>query len=130
MRSCRELARTSSGRLHLQQRDRRLHVDLYLQRVMTRDKIVALGYFGSVPRCNNRLRKLLDHGYLRRYEAASRGSGSQALYGADRESCQIIAGHLDLELNEVARATRDDVPPLFLDHTLGLVDLRIRFERE
>jgi hypothetical protein len=97
---------------------------------MSRDQIITLGYFGSVPRCNNRLKQLLDHGFVRRYRHLSRGSASQALYSLGGEGSILVSDRLDIELDEVVQQTRRDAPTLFLEHTLGLVDLRIEFTRE
>jgi len=113
----------------LRARDRSLLLDLFLHRVVSRDQIIALGHFMSVPRCNNRLRRLLDHGYVRRYSHAARGSGSQALYCLGRTSAPVVARILDLALLEVKSQVERDAPTMFLEHTLGLVDLRIEFDR-
>lgn len=117
------------GKCVLRDRDRRLLADLFLHRTMSRDQIIALGHFGSVPRCNNRLRHLLDHGYVRRYKHSARGSGSQALYCLGRSGAPVVAERLDLPIEEVRLQTERDAPTMFLEHTLGLVDLRILFGR-
>lgn len=116
-------------RLVLQERDKRLLTDLFLHRTMSRDQIIALGFFGSVPRANNRLRKLLDHGFVRRHTHSARGSGSQALYRIGRAAAPCVASALDFPLDEVRWHAERDAPALFLEHTLGLVDLRIAFEQ-
>ncbi len=130
MTSCHSRVKASSAKLCLQERDKTLLADLFLQRLMSRDQIIELGYFGSVPRCNNRLKKLVDHGFIRRHEFSSWGSGSQSLYGPGQAATQIIASKLGLDISDVIGQTRRDVPPMLLAHTLGLVDLRIRFDRD
>lgn len=121
--------RESKGltRCSLRNRDRRLLSDLFLHRVVSRDQIIALGHFGSVPRCNNRLKHLLDHGYVRRYRHLARGSGSQALYCLGCNGAAIVSELLDLELEEVKLQAERCAPSMFLEHSLGLVDLRILF---
>ncbi|MBI5708228.1 MAG: replication-relaxation family protein [Armatimonadetes bacterium] len=125
MASCRESQKPT--RCELRARDLKILADLFLHRVMSRDQLIALGYFGSVPRCNNRLRKLQDHGYVRRYCHLARGSGSQALLSLGRSAAAIIANHLELPEEDVRLQAGRDAPTMFLEHTLGLVDLRILF---
>ena len=129
MKLVRERSGPADKNCVLQDRDRRLMVDLFLHRTMSRDQIVGLGYFGSVPRCNDRLRRLLDHGFVQRYQHSSRGSGSQALYRVGKGARAYVAGAVEVPVEEVTWQVEKDSPVLFLDHTLGLVDLRIAFGR-
>lgn len=120
------LSKTSdSPRCVLQARDRQLLADLFLHRVMSRDQILDLGYFHTVPRCNNRLRKLLVAGLVRRRTSVARGSASQALYQVGKAAVPHICLSLDLGADEVTRIVVQGTANLALEHTLGLVDLRI-----
>lgn len=128
MSGCRSES-SESGSVRLQERDQRLLVDLFLQRVLTRDQIIGLGHFCSVPRCNDRLRKLLCSGLVRKYRQDTR-IGSQTLYGVGPRSGPTIGPRLEIDIDEIQNVIRREVAPLALEHTLLLTDLRIQFERE
>jgi hypothetical protein len=71
----------------------------------------------------------LDHGYVKRYPVPAWGNSSQRLYGAGPAASKVVADSLDLDTCEVLAQIRQQAAPLFLEHTLGLVDLRIAFQQ-
>lgn len=103
---------------------------LYAHRVLTRDHLIRLGLFGSVPRCNARMLRLVEAGWAKRYRHALRGAGAQGLYGLAPSAVEAVANRLGADANDVSRWARRSVAPLFLEHTLRLADLRIVFEQE
>lgn len=113
----------------IQPRDQALLVDLYLQRVLTRDQVIGLNHFRTVVRCNARLRKLASVGYLAKLTFAARGSGSQTVWCLGKGAAKIVADQLDTDVGNIARAVASPVPAALLDHTLLLTDTRIWFER-
>ena len=127
MKNCQKQEKPNRG-FSLQERDKRLLVDLFASRVMSRDQIIETGYFSSVPRANNRLAMLVRQGFVSRYLHETRGAGSQALYRAGRKAKSIVAGGLGYESETVSVQLGQGEAPMHLEHTLGLVDLRVLFE--
>lgn len=117
-------SRPSSG-LRLTGRDERLLLDLYASRLLSRDQILRLGYFGSVQRCNMRLLKLRLAGFVRRLEKPYGVSGGQSLYLPGRGAALLACRHLGSEKSEALRVCRDGVSPVFLEHTLRATDFRV-----
>jgi|GEM_PF-1618081 len=114
----------------LQGRDIRLVLDLFASRGMSRDQIISLGYFNSIPRANARLCKLVRHGFLNRFIHLARGTGSQSLYRAGMAAAKLIGSTFELDHKSVHLQLRRDNAPLHLPHTLKLVDLRILFSSQ
>lgn len=110
-------------------RDVEIAADLFAHRALSRDQLIALGRFGSVPRCNARMARLVLAGWARRFEHALRGSRAQHLYGPGPAAAPKIAERLGAGLEDVLGPCRRSVAPLFLEHTLALGDLRIVFEK-
>jgi hypothetical protein len=99
---------------------------LYDERALTRSQIVALGFFGSNQRANARLKRLLDHGLVRRL-SIGRGVGCESIYGiGPRATALLAAGGIDLA--EVRNISRRRSGPTFLEHGLACVDFRIALE--
>ena len=78
------------GNLVLTKRDEDLLVDLFLHQAMDRGQLQEL-HFSSVARCNLRLRKLFDHGYLARDFHPMAPYGSQGIYRIGRKAASVIA---------------------------------------
>jgi hypothetical protein len=105
--------------LALTERDRAVVSEVTRFGVMSRDQLMRLKFFSSKTRANDRLKRLVDEGYL-----ASRRQPLPA--GGPR--CVYLAGRL-LTDERVARKRFADVSALFIDHQLGLVDIRLAFEQ-
>ena len=102
--------------MRLTSRDRRLMKDMALSLVLSRDQILALGYFTSVTRANTRLRELRAEGIVRRIETPffaqslyAVGPGAEVLLG-DRIA-RIVAGRTG--------------SPRFLQHALCTTSVRL-----
>jgi len=106
--------------MELTERDRRLLNDLALHRVMTRDQLIALGYFPCVKRANRRLLTLLEAGLLERVRLNHCLLPKQAVYRASHAAQSI----LDPRVAAVLRAR--GISALQLDHALSVVDARIK----
>ncbi|BDI31464.1 hypothetical protein CCAX7_35150 [Capsulimonas corticalis] len=107
-------------------RDDSLLLDLFLCRVMSRSQIQSL-HFGSVPRCNGRLRQLFDWGYASRYYMPTAPYGAQALYslgiaGVPRVSRLLGSQGLELSASDV-RAQRCRPALSLMEHTLAIADV-------
>jgi hypothetical protein len=101
------------------ERDRAIVREVARFGVMSRDQLVRLKFFASKTRANDRLKRLVDVGYL----AARR----QPLpVGGPR--CVYLPGRLVVDGRD-ARRRFADVSDLFLAHQLGLVDIRLAFEQ-
>lgn len=108
----------------LTERDEELIRDVVSATVMTRDQVLALGYFSSLCRANTRLKELCQHGYLRRVEGTRLGS-RQTLYAGDAKAASVVAPSMEKEEKEVAKRLRQAPGLLFLEHTLRITDVRI-----
>jgi protein involved in plasmid replication-relaxation len=86
--------------------------------VMTREQLMRLRFFSSKTRAKDRLKRLVDAGYLDARRQALPTGGPRFVY---------LPGHLTGEPRE-ARKRLTEVSDLFLAHELGLVDIRIAFE--
>lgn len=114
--------------MRLEARDRQLLCDLFLNRAMARSQIQVL-YFGSVQRCNARLRLLFDHGFLTRYYPPAALFGAQAIYSVGRAAVPVVARDLEIEVSEVNRLLRGGPTPTFIEHTLATVDIWLGFRK-
>ncbi len=121
--------REVDGGLHLQERDRKLLADLFLHQAMSRRQLQTL-YFGSVPRCNARLRQLFDHGYLARFFPPEAPFGAEAVYLPGTKAAGIVAADLGMDISSVRRRCRGDRSGLYLQHALAVVDFRIALQSE
>jgi len=115
------------SRLRLTDRDRKLICDVFLHRAMTRLQIQTL-FFGSLSRCNLRLRMLYDHGYLARHFPPEAPYGAQAAYTAGKAAAELVARSLEMDETEVIRLCRED-PPSYLAHTLAVVEWRLALQK-
>jgi len=119
---------TRSSRIHLTERDEVLLCDVFLQRVITRKQLNALGYFGSTTVGNTRLRALFDAGYLRRTFAATGGYATEALYLLGSAAIDVVSARLGVERSEVARIIRTE-SPAFTEHCRAISEVRIAFQK-
>ena len=88
--------KTERGKLWLMERDELLLTELFVHQVMSRGQLQEL-YFGSVPRCNARLRKLFDHGYVTRDFHPMAPYGTQGIYRIGPKAMTIVAQRLDMD---------------------------------
>src|SRR5436190_16367037 len=87
--------------------------------VMTRDQLIRLRFFSSKTRAKARLKRLVDAGYLDRRQQSLAVGGPRFVY---------MPGHLAVDARDVRKRLTELSDP-FLAHELGLVDIRIAFER-
>lgn len=102
-------------------------------RALTSFQIAALFFPPSTTgapssRCLERLRRLVQAGYLRRLEQPSLLSDGRKpfVYSASRQGAELLAGRLGQTIEEIGwRGTDSQVSPLFLEHLLATNDFRI-----
>jgi hypothetical protein len=127
------IASPSAG-LILGERDEALLADLLLNRVMTRAQIQEL-HFGSVQRCNDRLRRLFDWEYVSRYYLPSAPFGSQALFSLGKAGVARAVRAIEAQFDCIAISDADVRiqcmrPTLsLLEHTLAIADVYIALKR-
>jgi hypothetical protein len=97
-------------------RDARLARDLALSRLLSRDQILALGYFGSVTRLNARMRGLRASGMVSVLETPFFG---QHLYVAGRNAAPVCGEPVASLILE------KDPSPRFVRHAMAVTDLRV-----
>ena len=105
--------------LALTDRDRRVLVEVTRFGAISREQLMRLGLFGSKTRANERLHKLVLHGYLVAKRQALDAGGPRLIYlpGPEIRDTQIV------------RKRFTEASELFLSHQLGLVDIRLAFEQ-
>ena len=113
--------KTERGKLWLMERDELLLTELFVHQVMSRGQLQEL-YFGSVPRCNARLRKLFDHGYVTRDFHPMAPYGTQGIYRIGPQAMTIVAQRLDMDAAYVKQLCLGTRRLEFLEHTLEIVD--------
>ena len=116
-------------RLILQQRDREIIKSIYSFRILTRQQLQQLFRINSTRRINQRLRKLYDHKYLSRYFLPTIRGSAKAIYYLGPQGGTIVADELGIDLNLIKQKRKSTVElqELFLNHVLGLNDIRIAF---
>lgn len=102
--------------MKLTSRDIQLVKDVALSHALTRDQIIALGYFTSVTRANTRVRGLLGSGLIQRITTPFFG---QSIYCAGKKAPQIVGEKIGQLL--VRRAES----PRFLQHALCVTNVRL-----
>lgn len=102
--------------MRLTARDQRLAKDIALSHVLSRDQILALGYFTSVTRANTRLRELRAEGIVRCIETPF---FAQSLYSVG-SNAEILLG--DRIARIVAGRTGS---PRFIQHALCITNVRL-----
>lgn len=108
----------SGKSLAFTERDRAVVADVTRFGVMSRDQLIRLKFFSSKTRANERLKRLVDEGYLAARRQAIPVGGPRFVY---------LPGRLSVDTREVRRRLAE-VSDLFLAHQLGLVDIRLAFE--
>ncbi len=102
--------------MRITSRDVRLVRDLALSHVLSRDQMLALGYFHSITRVNTRLRELEREHIVRRLETPF---FAQSLYVIGR-GAEVLLGERILPLTMRRAET-----PRFLQHALCVTNIRI-----
>ena len=109
---------TGNG-LGLTSRDREIIEQVQRFGVLTRDQLIALRLFSSKSRAKERLKRLVDAGYLAARPQSLPAGGPRLVYSPAR-----AIGSADARPQKRFREASD----LFLVHELGLVDIHIDFE--
>lgn len=109
--------------MRLQDRDLKVLSEIALHGVMTRDQIIALGYFKSVTRANARLGSLVRRRLLIRVNPIDGISSRQSLYAVP----QRASTYLDERIARLLVGRKQT--PRFIAHSLMVVDVRIQLER-
>src|SRR5262245_25402744 len=87
--------------------------------VLTRDHLIALRLFSSKTRAKERLKRLVDAGYLAARPQSLPAGGPRLIYSTVR-----CADGSDTK----SRRRLQEASDLFLSHELGLVDVHIAFD--
>ena len=114
--------------MRLEERDEQILCDLFLHRLMSRSQIEKL-YFTSTVRCNARLRLLFDHKFVLRHFAPAAPFGAQAIYSVGKAALPIVSRRLEKDMTEVTRYFRRTQTPTFIEHTLSVVDIWMKFQQ-
>ena len=115
--------------MRLEERDEQILCDLFLHRLMSRSQIEKL-YFSSTVRCNARLRLLFDHKFVLRHFPPAAPFGAQAIYSVGKAALPLVSRRLEMDLLEVTRYYRRTQTPTFIEHTLSVVDIWMKFQQE
>jgi hypothetical protein len=103
--------------MKLTERDFRMVRDICLSHVVSRDQLIALGYFGSITRANTRLRTLCEGGLLKRLTTEFH---AQNLYMAGPRAKDIVGDRI------AALLSGRRPSPQFVQHALAVTDVRTR----
>jgi hypothetical protein len=103
----------------LTERDKAIVREVTRFGVLTRHQLMDLQFFRSKSRAKERLKRLVDAGYLTSRPQPLSAGGPQSVYAS---------GPL-IDDSRGARKRLTEVSDLFLVHELGLVDMHIAFER-
>jgi len=108
------------------ERDRQIACEVFASRLLSRDHLIGLGFFGSVSRANLSLRRMVDAGLVRRVYPAH---GAQALYAVGPNATALVAARFGIEASEVARLACKDPGRLHIEHTVRVNDVRLMIHR-
>lgn len=111
--------------MRLTDRDRQIICEVYGSRLLSRDQLIALGFLPSVGRANTTLRRLFDHGYLRRIPSALGPFGAQAIYAIGPNASNFVAAEFGIDRKEVLHESRKSPGRLLIEHTLQVHELRL-----
>lgn len=100
----------------LTSRDRSVVRDIALSHILSRDQLIALGYFSSITRANTRLRVLRELGFVKKLETPF---FSQSLYMAGVNAPELAGERIAALLKGRAES------PRFLQHALSVTAIRI-----
>jgi hypothetical protein len=122
--------KTNPGRMILQHRDKEIIKAVYAFRILTRQQLQQLFGINGTRRINQRLRKLYDHKYLSRYFLPTIRGSAKAIYYLGARGTALVADELGIDLNIIKRERKatSELQKLFLNHALGLNDIRIAFK--
>ena len=117
------------GRMVLQPRDQEIIKAVYEFRVISRQQLQQLLGIDGARRMNQRLRKLYDHKYLSRYFLHNNRGSAKALYYLGPRGAAIVSHELGIDPKVIKRKQKatSRLHELFLNHALGLNDIRIAF---
>ena len=101
--------------MKLTERDFRMVRDICLSHVVSRDQLIALGYFGSITRANTRLRTLCEAGLVRSLTTAFH---AQNLYASGPKAKEIVGDRI------AALLAGRRPSPQFVQHALAVTDVR------
>jgi hypothetical protein len=121
-------SKAERGRLLLTERDEMLLVDLFLHQALERSQIQEL-HFGSTVRCNLRLRKLFDHGYVVRDFDPMAPYGTQGIYRVGPKAASILTQRLEIDAAQVRKLCRGTKRPEFIEHTLAIASFYLAARR-
>lgn len=105
------------------ERDLALVREIALHTVLSRDQIIRLGFFQSVPRANARLGGLVGLGLLKRFQFEPNVSFFQSIYYARQAAGRYLEGPVANLL-----AARK-VTPQFAQHSLAVAEVRIELSK-
>lgn len=107
--------------MQLTSRDVRLLKDVALSHLLSRDQVIALGYFGSVSRANTRLLALVNLGLVRRLTTPFY---AQSLYAVTPKASPVLG-------ERIARLVAARAPsPRFVQHALSVTNVRLALLRQ
>lgn len=117
------------GRMILQHRDKEIIKTVYAFRVISRQQIQQMFGINGTRRINQLLRKLYDHKYLSRCFLHNMHGIAKAIYYLGPHGAVLVAEELGVDLNVIKRKRKatSKLHELFLNHALGLNDIRITF---
>lgn len=107
--------------MRLTERDLNLIRDLTFSHVLSRDQILALGYFGSVTRVNTRLKTLTSRDLVKVLETPFFG---QRLYRSGQRAKDVLSERL------AGLIKGRDETPRFLQHALATTNVRIALTKK
>lgn len=114
---------STNPRVILGCRDLKLLEEIALNRLMSRDQIIALGYFDSISRCNYRLSQLVEAGFLYRQSPLPELTGFQSTYMATRLAVQrLMAAGMP---SARGGGASQPLSPLLVRHTLAVTNVRL-----
>lgn len=126
--SSRRSASCKGARL-ITSRDRSVIALVALHGAASRKQLMELGHFTSVSRANRRLRLLCQSKFLRPTFIAIGPRQSETIYVLGPAGSTIAAEDCDLDLFELKRHSRRDPQRMYLEHHLGVLDVRLQAER-
>lgn len=109
--------------MRITERDLKLLHEIAMHSVLSRDQVIALGFFKSVPRANARLGGLYRVGLLGRAQLEPTLAFVQSLYYVRKAAIEF----LDERVANLVAARK--LCPTFIQHALMVVNVRLVLER-
>lgn len=116
--------------MRLEARDRRVLAEALLHRVIRRADLQALGHFGSISRCNARLKALADAGFLKVIRELDGVTVRACLYSCTAKGSQLASEELCFGLDESRMLQRHRLSNQAIRHSLRCLDLHVQFRNE